>query len=203
MKSTFDTLVSATIVPLLKKNGFSKKGTTFYKSANGLIFLINIQKSQGNTNAHVKFYINCGIHSSEMEKVIGAPENAAPKEYECYFRSRISSLVNAADDGYLADDSSDARVSADLEQVITLFQKVSSTTDLAQLMVQTGGLNNYEALFTYLLLTDNNKQLKTYVSTLMKNFGQEKRWAIFENRLNTILKNNGKEYSVSEMIAEH
>lgn len=78
---------------------------------------------------------------------------------------------------------------------------VSATTDLAQLMVQKNGLNNYEELFTYLLLTDNHKQLKTYVTTLMKNFGQEKRWAIFENRLNTILKNNGKAYSVAEITA--
>lgn len=71
MKEKFIQLIADTVKPLLKTNGFSKKGMNFYKRKDDLIFMFNFQNSQGNTFDQTKFYINCGIHSTKIDKVIG------------------------------------------------------------------------------------------------------------------------------------
>lgn len=203
MSNAFNNLVADTIKPLLKKQGFAKKDLNFYKRDNDLVFLINIQKSQGNK---IKFYINCGIHSIAIDRIIGNEEKETPKEAECYFRDRISSLLHSEKDGYLIEEPLDTsalkiQLSTDLEQVTTIFNNIRSTNDLTNLMINKGGLNNYSELFTYLLLTDQQEQLKVFISKLHRQFGAEKRWTIFENKLNEILKDHAKNYSITNILS--
>ncbi|MBO9728355.1 MAG: DUF4304 domain-containing protein [Chitinophaga sp.] len=200
MKTSLDLLIADTIAPLLKKNGFNKKGLNFYKTTNGLVFLINIQKSQGNIGNYIKFYINCGIHSTEIDRVIGAKENEMPKEYECYYRARISDITRATTDGYMAETVNATVIIADLQQVLALFESITTSDELAQLMINKNGLNNYKELFTYLLLTNQEQSLKSYATHLFHTFGAEKRWSIFENQLNDVLQNNKKTYQLSNLI---
>jgi len=47
MKEKYNQLISDTVKPLLKLNGFAKKGMNFYKMKEDLIFLINLQNSHG------------------------------------------------------------------------------------------------------------------------------------------------------------
>ncbi|MHC8947995.1 DUF4304 domain-containing protein [Sphingobacterium hungaricum] len=207
MKEKFNQLIGETVNPLLKANGFSKKGLNFYRKSDELIFLFNFQKSQGNTSEQTKFYINCGIHSIKIDKEIGKTALIEPKEYECYFRRRISSITNSINDGYLINQEADLSkvsliISNDLKTVISFFDKIQSTHDLTDLMISKNGLNNYRQLFEYLLLTESNEDLKLFVNQLHKTFGKDKRWRIFESNMNELLNKNNVELTVEEIIVD-
>src|SRR3989344_537203 len=148
MKEKFNQLITNTAKPFLKANDFGKKGMNFYRKKDDLIFLFNFQSSQGNTFEQTKFYINCGIHSTKIDKVIGKPELLEPKEYDCYFKNRISAIINSADDGYFIKEDTDLlnlslTIIADLTTVIAMFDSIKSTNDLTDLMINKNGLNKY------------------------------------------------------------
>jgi len=149
MKEKFNQLIAEVVKPLLKENGFTKKGMSFYKRNADLVFLLNVQNSQGNSSEQTKFYINCGIHSTTIDKVIGRSELVEPKEYECYFKDRISSLINATDDGYLITKDTDLETLSltlhqDLKTVLLLYNNINKTSDLTDLMINKNGLHNYQ-----------------------------------------------------------
>jgi hypothetical protein len=207
MKEKFNQLIADTVKPFLKTNGFAKKGMNFYRKKDDLIFLFNFQNSQSNSFRETKFYINCAIHSTKIDKVIGKTERSEPKEYECYFRDRISSITQSINDGYFLKENTDLpnlslTIITDLKTVILMFDNIQSTNDLIDLMINENGLNNYSELFEYLILTENKKGLKHFVKQLHGTFGTEERWTIFEDNLNEILKKNGKAETVIDILNE-
>ena len=203
-KELFNNLISKTVKPLLKDSGFTKKSLTFYKKKEDLVFLFNFQKSGGNTSFQTKFYINCGIHSATIDGIIEKPELIEPKEYECHFRKRISSITNNPEDGYIITGGIDLhelsrQVVTDFKKAIDFFDKVNTTSDLADLMAKQG-LSNYEQLFEYLLLDGDDVRLKYYIANLYQSFGQEQRWKIFENKMNGILKKRHVSKEVKDIL---
>lgn len=207
MKEKFNQLLKDTIKPFLKENGFIKKGMNFYRKKDEMIYLINFQNSQGNTFEQTKFYINCGVHSTKIDTIIGKLELPEPKEYECYFRNRISSINKLNDDGYLINEDTDLpnlslTIITDLEATISMFIKIKTTNDLTDLMITKNGLDNYIELFEYLIQTENKEDLTLFVKKLNSTFGSEKRWLIFENNLNQILNKNGMTVTILEIINE-
>ncbi|SEW53444.1 DUF4304 domain-containing protein [Chitinophaga arvensicola] len=193
-KTSLDLLVSGAIAPLLKKNEFRKKGLDFYKTTQDLVFDVNIQKGKVQQQAY--FYINIGIYSPELDRTIGIAENGQPKEFECHFRRRIADLINAGQDRYMADTTTAAQITTDLDLAMDVLDKIRSANDLVKLMCERGGLENYEKLVSYLALTDNHTLLKTYIDALKKLLGDDKRWPFFEGKMNEILKSHGKEYGI-------
>lgn len=207
MKEKFNQIIAGTVKPLLKEEGFGKNGMNFYRKKEDLIFLFNFQNSQGNSADQTKFYINCGIHSTNIGQVIGKTELLDPKEYDCYFRRRISSIVKSTSDGYTITRETDLNdlgqtVEADLKAAIVMFNNVTSTNDLIDLMIEKNGLNNYEELFKYLLFTERKTQLKQFVKQLHQTFGAEKRWAIFESNLTDVLKENNSKKTIAAILKE-
>lgn len=207
MKEEFNKLITETVKPLLKANGFGKKGLNFYKRKDEMIFLFNFQNSQGNTFDQTKFYINCGIHSSAIDKVIKRPELAEPKEYDCHFRDRISSICESTNDGYFISKETvwepfTSAIIADLETVISMFDKINSTNDLTNLMIEKNGLNNYCELFEYLLLTENKIDLKRLVKLLHQAFEKDSRWPIFEKNLSKVLIQHKRTVSIKDILKE-
>lgn len=61
MKDEFNKIIKEIIAPILKKNGFKKKGLNFYRNSEQTQQIINFQKSRGNSFNNLKFYINCGV----------------------------------------------------------------------------------------------------------------------------------------------
>lgn len=205
MKTQFNQLIADTVKPLLKANGFNKKGLNFYRRKEDLIFLFNFQLSQGNSSDQIKFYINCGIHSIYIDKVIGKTAIPEPKEYDCYFRNRISSMIKSANDGYFITKETDLQtliltINTDLKIALTMFDNVSTTSDLTNLMIAKNGLNNYRELFDFLLLTENKTGLKQFVTQLHNTFGTEKRWAIFESNLTDVLQKNKRPETIATIL---
>ncbi|MGX7666690.1 DUF4304 domain-containing protein [Flavobacterium pedocola] len=205
MKEKFNQLIADVVKPLLKQNGFTKKGMNFYKRKDDLIFLINFQNSHGNTFDQTEFYVNCGIHSTNIDKVIGRGELLEPKEYDCYFGTRISSITKSPNDGYIITEETDLHplnltINKDLKAVIVMFENVKQTSDLTDLMIDKNGLNNYKELFEYLLLTDNQTDIKRFVKHLHITFGNEKRWTIFESNLTELLKENARKETIIDIL---
>ncbi len=207
MKEKFNQLITDTVKPFLKVNGFGKKGMNFYKKKDDLIFLFNFQSSQGNTFEQTKFYINCGIHSTKIDEVIGKTKLLEPKEYECYFRNRISSFTKSTEDGYLIKEDTNLlnlslTIIDDLKTIVSMFDNIQSTNDLTDLMINKNGLNNYKELFEYFILTENKKDLGRFAKQLHSTFGAEKRWTIFESNLTEILKDNGRTETLVYILNE-
>ncbi|SHE79062.1 protein of unknown function [Pedobacter caeni] len=205
MKEKFNQMIAGIVKPLLKEEGFSKNGMNFYRKKEDLIFLFNFQNSQGNSAQETKFYINCGIHSTNIDRVIGKTTGLDPKESECYFRKRISSIVESTNDGYVITQETDLntlglKLDEDLKAAIAMFNNITSTNDLIDLMIEKNGLNNYRELFKYLLLTERKTQLKQFVKQLHRTFGAEKRWAIFENNLTEVLKDNNSKETIAAIL---
>ena len=205
MKEKFNQLIADTVKPILKVNGFNKKGMNFYKEKDDLIFIFNFQNSQGNSFDQTKFFINCGIHSTNIDRVIGKRDLLEPKEYDCYFRKRISSIIESTEDGYFITEETDLQmlnsiIERDLKTVIKMFNSINSTNDLADLMIEKNGLNNYKELFEFLLLTGNNVQLTRFVKQLHHTFGSEKRWTIFQGNLTELLKENNRKETFEDIL---
>jgi hypothetical protein len=70
--------------PTLKKKGFRKKGSTWWKHIEGYIQVINIQGSQYSK----QFYLNLGVYIS----AVGDKE--WPSESDCHIQVRLDSLAN-------------------------------------------------------------------------------------------------------------
>lgn len=207
MKEKFNQLIFEVVKPLMKQNGFTKNGMNFYKKNDDLVFLLNFQNSQGNTIDQTKFYINCGIHSTAIDKVIGKPEILESKEYECYFKTRISSITNSADDGYFITNATDLHtlyltITKDLKTVLAMYDNVKKTSDLTDLMINKNGLNNYRELFEFLLLTNNQTDTKLLVKRLHNTFGNERRWKIFEDNLSELLIENKRKETINDILNE-
>lgn len=203
MKQLLDQLVKETIKPLLKTAGFKKSRMHFYHTNGEINFAINIQKSQGNSFEQVKFYINCYIHSTKIDEVLGRKIKEMPDVY--YFSKRISSIVNSGEDGYYITKDTDflalnTLIENDLKLLISFFDSIQSTADLVNLMIAQNGLYHYEELFEYLLLTENQIDLKRFVQQLHQRFGTDHRWQIFENNMSNILKKHHKQQTFSSLL---
>lgn len=70
--------------PVLKKKGFKKIKTTWRKTTDQLVFVLNIQRSQWSEG---EYYINLALYI----KALGTEVN--PSEYRCHIRSRIDNKV--------------------------------------------------------------------------------------------------------------
>lgn len=106
MKAKFDELI-AQVKPLFEDNGFTKNGLNFYKNTPDFIYVVNFQKSNGNTAFETRFYVNCGIYGAFIDAATGKETISKPKEYECHFRERISSITDSCAAYYEISENTD------------------------------------------------------------------------------------------------
>ena len=203
INESFSFLINEHIKEMLKTNGFKKRKLTFYKQGNELVYVINFQKSQGNSSEQVKFYINCGIYSALIDKTIGKTVLLEPKEYECNYSVRISNLTNSKEDGYKIVKSTDLKSIAlkltdELGVALKHFEKYTSTSDLIRLMTDYNCLD-YN-LFDYLILSGNEMQLRKQLQRIYELWSSENRWTRIKNDLNTRMKEHNKNQTIEEII---
>ena len=90
--SFFEDLISD-ISLVLKQNGFSKSGTTYFLR-NENIGVVNIQKSQSNTDTLIKFTINMGIYSTKLAHTLPYDRpTEKPDVSRCHWRARIGDFM--------------------------------------------------------------------------------------------------------------
>jgi hypothetical protein len=93
VQEKFREMLSHQVRPFLKEKAYRRKGNNFYKPEDGLIYLINFQKSAFNRGEFLCFYINCGIYSPEYADRMGNEPLDFPKETDCHWRSRIEEIA--------------------------------------------------------------------------------------------------------------
>lgn len=204
-KEKFNAIISDSVKPYLKANGFIKKSLTFYKKLDDLIFVINFQNSHGNNIQLNQFYINCGIYSKNIDIITGKTELLEPKEYDCHFKVRISVITKNLIDEYKILNSTDLedlkeKLLNDLGLTIKFFDGINSTSDLTDLMIDKD-CDDYN-LFTYLILTKDRIKLKKQVNKVNEVWGEQTRWTRIKENLNQILKDKNQATTVDEIIGE-
>jgi len=192
MKTKFDELI-AQVKPLFKDNGFTKNGLNFYKNTPHFIYVVNFQKSSGNTAFETRFYVNCGIHGVFIDAATGKETVLKPKEYECHFRDRISSIAGSKTAYYEINENTDTarlceNLAGDLRAVFSFFEEIKTERNLIDLMLERNGLAVIDKLFEYLLIKREQEILTSQALSLFEKYGNEARWKIFERRINDLLK---------------
>lgn len=204
MKAKFDELI-AQVKPLFKDNGFTKNGLNFYKNTPEFIYVVNFQKSSGNTAFKTRFYVNCGIYGAFIDAVIGKETVSKPKEYECHFRERISSIIVSKTAYYEINENTDTaalckNLSSDLKATFRFFDEIKTERNLIDLMLERNGLAVIDQLFEYLLIKHEQEILIRQALNLFQKYGNEARWKIFEGRINGLLKKYEKDEIKFERI---
>ena len=197
MKEKFDELI-ALLKPLFKDNGFSKSALNFYKNTPNFIYVVNFQKSSGNSSTHTRFYINCGIYAPFIEATLGKEVLSKSKEYECHFRARAHEITHTSAAYYELEPDSDVtkiyeNVANDLGFVFKFFEQNSSETNLIGLMLEQNGLAAINQLYEYLLIKDKSEILISHAKRLFVKHGSEARWGKFQNQINELLKKYKKD----------
>ena len=197
MKEKFDELI-ALLKPLFKDNGFSKSALNFYKNTPNFIYVVNFQKSSGNSSERTRFYINCGIYGSFIEATLGKEALSKPKEYECHFRARAHEITRTAAAYYeLESDSDVAKIYKnlinDLGFVFKFLGQASSEANLIELMLEENGLAAINQIYEYLLIKDKSEILISHAKRLFAKHGSEARWSKFENQINELLRKYKKD----------
>ena len=197
MKVKFDELI-AQVKPLFKDNGFTKSGLNFYKNTPEFIYVVNFQKSSGNTAFETRFYVNCGIYGAFIDAAIGKEFISKPKEYECHFRDRISSIIDSKAAYYEINENTDTvalceNLTSDLMAVFRFFDEIKTERNLIDLMMERNGLAVIDQLFEYLLIKCEQEILTRQSLNLFEKYGNEARWKIFERRTNGLLKKYEKD----------
>ena len=192
MKEKFDELI-ALLKSLFKDNGFSKSALNFYKNTPNFIYVLNFQKSSGNSSERTRFYINCGIYGSFIEATLGKEALSKPKEYECHYRARAHEITCTAAAYYELELDSDMakiyeNVANDLGFVFKFLGQASSEENLIELMLEQNGLAAINQLYEYLLIKDKSEILISHAKRLFAKHGSEARWSKFQNQINELLK---------------
>ncbi|MGF7402107.1 DUF4304 domain-containing protein [Campylobacter concisus] len=197
MKEKFDELI-ALLKSLFKDNGFSKSALNFCKNTTNFIYVVNFQKSSGNSSEHTRFYINCGIYTPFIGATLGKEALNKPKEYECHFRARVHEISSTASAHYELEPDSDVakiyeNVANDLGFVFEFFEQNSSEENLIELMLEQNGLAAINQLYEYLLIKDKSEILISHAKKLYAKHGSEARWGKFQNQINELLRKYKKD----------
>ncbi len=192
MENAFKEIINQVVKPIMKSAGFKKKTLNFYKNENGLVYLINIQKSHGNTSQELGFYINCCIHSNNIEEVLKEETITQPKEYECHFRKRIESISNNASEKFVIKHDTDLsvlkkQITLSINDVLSYFESIKDTNSFVLHMSKEGTLKQ-EEVFRYCVKKELTIEAKNIVDLCKKNI-DEKRWNnFFKQQFMAILK---------------
>lgn len=197
MKEKFDELI-ALLKPLFKDNGFSKSALNFYKNTSNFIYVVNFQKSSGNSSEHTRFYINCGIYAPFIEAALVKETLSKPKEYECHYRARVHEITRTSASHYELEPDSDVakiyeNVANDLGFAFKFFEQNSSEENLIELMLEQNGLTAINQLYEYLLIKDKSEILISHAKMLYAKHGSEARWEKFQNQINELLRKHKKD----------
>ena len=101
----FSNVLKEGITPILKENGFKKKGQNYYKSIGEIGQTVNIQKDKWNSKDEIKFTINLGIFSEkywlwDVDFDKSKKITQLTKESESIIRKRIGELKYGKDFWY-------------------------------------------------------------------------------------------------------
>lgn len=156
LQQIFNDMIKQDVKPFLSRHGFTKKSLTFSKRTESLVYIINFQKSSGNSADNVMFYVNCGIYAAELAQLQSGKIATEPKEAECHFRARIREIAVSAPDRFAitsdtnGDDLSETLLNG-LTEVLHFFDTKTSARSIADYYIAGPYLHLGEESFHLLL----------------------------------------------------
>lgn len=193
-------MIKQDVKPFLAQHGFVKKSLNFHKITDNLIYMLNFQKSAGNSADHLMFYVNCGIYSAELAQIQAKDVLTEPKEADCHFRARIREIAEVAPDRFAItpdtkmDDVRKTLLSG-LQQVVQFYRTMTSARSIVDYYTSGPFLHLGEESFHLLLQTNDVAAAKQYLQALQEKHGAEQRWTIFEKQYEAIFKQYGVEFT--------
>jgi len=205
IKDKFDEIIKETVKPLMKEKEYRKIGLTFYKEKKDLIYMINIQKSTHNNYEKISFYINCCIHSKQMDEILDKEIKTRPKHYQCYYRKRIESILENSKKRYTITSDTEKQelqkeLKSNIRQAVEYLEITNTLDKLIKLMIKQNGLHNYREILLFLLKTSKADYTKMYIKKLYQDFNKDNRWMQFEQQIIEILESNKSDLNMSELI---
>ncbi|WP_141500849.1 DUF4304 domain-containing protein [Paenibacillus luteus] len=202
LQQLFNDLIKQDVKPFLAKHGFAKKSLNFSKKTEGLIYIINFQKSSGNSADNVMFYVNCSIYAEELAQIQSKEILTAPQEVECHFRARIGEIAPGAPDRFaITPDTNREELGKTLlnrlDDVIHFYDEMTSARSIVDYYVSGPYLHLGEESFHLLLQSNDITKAKHYLNALQEKHGAENRWAIFENKYIAIFDKYGVDFKVT------
>lgn len=200
LQQLFNEMIKQDVKPFLAQHGFVKKSLNFYKITDNLIYMLNFQKSAGNSADHLMFYVNCGIYSAELAQIQAKDVLTEPKEADCHFRARIREIAEVAPDRFAitADTKMDdvrKTLLSGLQQVVQFYRTMTSARSIVDYYTSGPFLHLGEESFHLLLQTNDVAAAKQYLQALQEKHGAEQRWTIFEKQYEAIFKQYGAEFT--------
>ncbi|MGW0174211.1 DUF4304 domain-containing protein [Rhodococcus sp. NPDC003322] len=193
----FDGVERNHVRPLLKGLGFRKRALVFTRVRDGLTDVVTLQRSSGNSGGHVRFYVNCGVYSTEFAAAIGDTVTERPREVDCQFRCRLDSLVPGAPQWYEIDDAAAAEpigtaLAAALETAASALAAVSTSDEVAD-RISRGVATE---AFRYRVATGNWESAREIYRSIRAEFGTEDRWP----RIDAILRSHVPEATLALIV---
>lgn len=200
LQQLFNEMIKQDVKPFLAQHGFVKKSLNFCKITDNLIYMLNFQKSAGNSADHLMFYVNCGIYSAELAQIQAKDVLTEPKEADCHFRARIREIAEVAPDRFAitADTKMDdvrKTLLSGLQQVVQFYRTMTSARSIVDYYTSGPFLHLGEESFHLLLQTNDVAAAKQYLQALQEKHGAEQRWTIFEKQYEAIFKQYGVEFT--------
>ncbi|MBU8712389.1 DUF4304 domain-containing protein [Brevibacillus parabrevis] len=200
LQQLFNEMIKQDVKPFLAQHGFVKKSLNLYKITDNLIYMLNFQKSAGNSADHLMFYVNCGIYSAELAQIQAKDVLTEPKEADCHFRARIREIAEVAPDRFAitADTKMDdvrKTLLSGLQQVVQFYRTMTSARSIVDYYTSGPFLHLGEESFHLLLQTNDVAAAKQYLQALQEKHGAEQRWTIFEKQYEAIFKQYGVEFT--------
>ncbi|WP_154887102.1 DUF4304 domain-containing protein [Paenibacillus polysaccharolyticus] len=193
MQELFKEMIKNEVKPLFARHGYTKKALNFRRVEDGLIYGFNIQKSQANSANHVRFYINCMIHSKELQSMISGGKTMGE---QAHLTCRIEEIVPSAPDRYsLTPDTDPITFSQELlsglEKAVEYMENITSARDIVEYYMNITALHLSEETFHYLLQNGDTTTVQKYLQQLHAKYGAQKRWTIFEKKYAAIFASYG------------
>jgi len=192
-------MIKQDVKSFLTKHGFTKKNLNFSKITDNLIYIINFQKSSGNSADNVMFYVNCGIYAGELAQIQSREILTAPQEVDCHFRARIEEIAQSVPDRFSItsdtnmDDLTKMLLNG-LEDVIHFYDTMTSARSLVDYYTSGPYLHLSEESFHLLLQSNDVQAAKHFLNALQEKYGIESRWSIFENKYKVIFNKYGVDF---------
>jgi hypothetical protein len=97
--------LSSFVRPVLRKRGFTRKGSTFHLRAAEGWGVVDFQKSQFGSSGQVRFTVNLGVTLDRLSVARGDDPDRKPAEHRCAWRCRLGTILERGDDRWWTVDT--------------------------------------------------------------------------------------------------
>ena len=162
---------------ILQKNGFLKKGNTFYIKENTNWGILNFQKSKNSTIHEVQFTINLGVSSTILRKFNNEDIKQKPEIEKSHWRKRIGFLLPENKDYWwrISRDTILEQLINDISEILINIATPEILRHITDKSMETEWLNDISSgitdlqryfFLTALLKLHNDDRLPLYIEKL-------------------------------------